>query len=52
MDWIVRPLAAFETLNASAAANCTGGNTLNHCNSYGSLLSCACSGGLVLPSNQ
>lgn len=47
MDWIIEPMAGFDSLvGMSAEAECTGGAQLRSCSCTGGLLVCDCSGGL------
>jgi hypothetical protein len=48
MEWLVEPLAGFETSVLQAKGSCTGGSTLNHCSCIRGLFTCACGNGLVI----
>lgn len=46
MDWIMKPMAGFATLELLSDNQCQGGATLRSCTCTGGLLICDCSGGL------
>lgn len=50
MEWIIEPVAGFQSLPILGNDTCTGdGTKLNSCACTGGLIVCQCTGGLVTP---